>query len=198
VGQDGATHQGAFDVSFLRAVPGLQLAAAHDSQNLHRLLHQSPAAQPLAIRYAKTYTAPLNLENVSPVQPAEWLFSEGEALLIAHGQATQESLKARALLQDKIKLAVLDLVFLKPMPEKELNEAFAKFNTLFIAEEVAEIGGMGEAIRVFAQKQGYKGQIFTRALPDAFVPHGSPEEQRHHLGLDAQGLAGWIKNGVNA
>lgn len=200
VGQDGATHQGAFDVSFLRAVPGLQLAAARDSQNLHRLLEFSHSAQhgPLAIRYAKTYTAPLNLENVSPVQPAEWLFSEAEALLIAHGQATQESLKAREILQGKVNLAVLDLIFLKPLSEEHLAEALATFDTIFIAEEVAEIGGMGEAIRAFAQKQGYKGKIYTRALPDEFIPHGSPETQRQHLGLDAQGLAAWIKNGVNA
>jgi len=200
VGQDGATHQGAFDVSLLRAVPNLKLATARNSQNLYRLLEYSHSAQsgPLAIRYAKTYTSPLKLEDNAPIQPAEWLFPEGEVLFIAHGQTTQEGVKAKEILREKVNLAVLDLIFLKPLSEEHLAEALATFDTIFIAEEVAETGGIGEAIRVFAQKQGYKGKIYTRALPDEFIPHGSPEAQRQHLGLDAKGLAAWIKNGVNA
>ncbi|MEW6430087.1 MAG: 1-deoxy-D-xylulose-5-phosphate synthase [Myxococcota bacterium] len=187
VGADGATHQGAFDVSFLRAVPGVTLLAAVDGGDLPAMLDEALAAGgPVAIRFPRgTLPQGAGLPVCEP-GGARWLKRVDAPALtfVGLGPASLSALEAAA---DEPSWAVLDA---RRLPLDEAAVLAAARAPLVTVEEGTERGGLGAAVLELLAARGVSQRVRVVALPgDRFVPHGEARSQRATLGLDAEGLA---------
>ncbi len=189
VGADGPTHHGAFDLAYLRCIPNLIVAAPRNEIELRNLLFT--AAQhdpgPIAIRYPRG-----NGQNSAWQQPftsieigkAEWLRKGGRTLVISVGTLFEQVQQAIA---DMPEVAHVDLRFVKPLDTEMLSQAL-QYDSIVTVEDGCVAGGAGSAIAEWLLAQGYQGGFKSLGLPDAFIPHGSPEELYRFCGLDAEGI----------
>jgi 1-deoxy-D-xylulose-5-phosphate synthase len=187
VGADGATHQGLLDLSFLRAVPGVQVLGAVDEGDLSAMLDEALAAEgPVAIRFPRG-----TLPDVAPLPALEpggarWLKRVAAPALtfVGLGPPVLTALEAAV---GEPSWAVLDARRL-PLDEAALLEAARA--PLVTVEEGTERGGLGGAVLEWLAARGVLQRVRVVALPgDRFVPHGEARAQRAQLGLDAAGLA---------
>ena len=201
VGEDGPTHHGAFDLSFLRHIPNLNLLAPRDEPELQSaLITALSLGQPLVIRYPRGAAPghPLHdLESLNtlpplPVGQGELLRDGTEAAVIAVGSMVVPAQKAADRLFEETghSAAVFDARWIKPLPEKQLLELAGRFDKLLFAEENALEGGFSSAVLELLVDKGalHEQKIRRMGLPDAFVEHGPQSQLRHRLGLDADGL----------
>lgn len=198
VGEDGPTHHGAFDLSFLRHIPQLRILAPRDEVELQAALVTALDLDgPLVIRYPKgpgTGRTLPSLSEVSPLVPGEGeLIREGkDAVIVAVGSVVSPALQAAERLgtEGGPDVAVFDARWVKPLPEAQLLDLAARFDKLVLAEENTLAGGFSSSVLELLADQGaLKGQHIKRlGLPDAFVEHGAQTELRHALGLDAEGI----------
>jgi 1-deoxy-D-xylulose-5-phosphate synthase len=199
VGADGKTHQGAFDLAYLRAVPGMVVMAPSDENELARLLRTAlEHAGPAALRFPRRACLGLPPEPATAVElgRARILRAGGRApdvLLAAAGTTAHAALQAaEALARDGIDAAVLDARFVKPLDEETLCGLAAAARRVVTVEEHALAGGFGTAcLEAFERRGLLAGALAIRrlGLPDAFVPHGDAAAQLGELRLDAAGIA---------
>ncbi|MBF0613705.1 MAG: 1-deoxy-D-xylulose-5-phosphate synthase [Magnetococcales bacterium] len=194
VGADGATHAGAFDLSFLRAIPEIVLMAPADENELRHMLATAISLErPVALRYPRG--SALNL----PPEPLQLLalgtgrqMRTGQDIaLVAVGQLVHVAVQAADALHSLgISAAVFDARFIKPLDENLLRQA-AQYQTLVTLEENTTMGGFGAAVLEFLAAEGLLDTgltVRTWGLPDRFIPHGTQAELRAELELDTQGL----------
>lgn len=198
VGEDGATHHGAFDIAFLRSIPNLTVAAPMDAESLRNLLFsaQYHSVGALAIRYPR-----------GPVSSPNWqlppeLVSPGKGRVIAEGRhvvvlsygptglRVQEALKL--LRNQGIDPGHYDLIFAKPLDSELLRNAFTNYSVIITIEDGVLAGGVGSAILEWAAENGFNKKVIRLGMPDLFVPHGSIDEQLGFCGLDAKRIAALI------
>ncbi|WP_233248429.1 1-deoxy-D-xylulose-5-phosphate synthase [Desulfonatronum sp. SC1] len=196
VGEDGATHHGVFDVSFLRHIPNLLFMAPKDEAELQRMLvtalnHPGPAA----IRYPRGVgVGSPSLDNPSPLPPAqgETLRHGGDAVVVALGSRVHPSLEAAEELSAETgcEVTVFNARFIKPLPEAQLLELARTHSRMLIVEENAVAGGFGSAVlELFAAQGVLRNQrIRLLGIPDVFVEHGPQRMLRKQLGLDKTGI----------
>lgn len=191
VGADGATHQGAFDVSFLRPVPGLALAAPVFGEDLPGLLAWGLGREgPCALRFPRG-TLPVVPEGVTtsaaPPAGARWLRRPArlELTLVTLGPLALAALEAA---EGEPGWGVLDARFASPLDEPKLLEA-ARAGPVVVAEEGTTRGGLGSAFLELCAARGVLPRARLVGLPDAWIPHGDARVQRARLGLDGRGLA---------
>ncbi len=186
VGADGATHQGVFDVAFLRAVPDVALWAALSEQDATDMLAAALQREgPTAIRFPRGIVPAPGGPTVAPFAPGQgrWLHRANEAGLcvVSHGPLGLVAVEAA---QQVPGVWVLDQPALSQVDVPALNEA-AWTSGYAVVEEVAAVGGLGDAVRQLVPG----ARVAQVALPTAFVPHGNVVSQREAFGLDARGLA---------
>ena len=201
VGEDGPTHHGAFDLSFLRHIPNIKILAPRDEPELQAALITSlNLGQPLVIRYPRGSAPGRPLPNAEPLISLPPLpLGEGEllregtdAVVIAVGSMVVAAQNAaeRLFTETGRSVAVFDARWIKPLPEKQLLDLVARFNRILFAEENALAGGFSSAVLELLVDNGtLRGQRIKRiGLPDAFVEHGTQAQLRHRLGLDDEGV----------
>ena len=196
VGEDGATHQGAFDMAFLRSVPNLALFAPRDEAELQRGLATALAqAGPFALRYPRGLAAGAPLPNLVPltVGQAEFLQKgDGGLAVVAVGSRVLPALFAAGQLRERegAVVTVLDARWIKPLPEKELKEIIETHDKVLLLEEGALAGGFSSAALEFWSDAGLLAgkRVRRLGLPDAFVEHGPVKELRRRLGLDTDSI----------
>ena len=204
VGHDGATHQGVFDIAYLRTVPHLQLWAPRDARTLRQQLcaaAQMPLAGPLAIRYPRGYIAPMQwqLPLTEGECPTTSCLRPGNGPLAVISVGAMATNVTVALEQLDAPIAHYDLGCIKPLDEKALTTIVQRHSTLVTVEESATAGGAGEAVMAWAQAKGHHSTVVhTVGIPDQFVSHGAPSVLRQQLGLDAAGLAQTFKKLMEA
>jgi 1-deoxy-D-xylulose-5-phosphate synthase len=192
VGADGATHQGAYDLAFLRPLPGLRLYAPTLGEDVQPILDTALAGTgPAAFRFPRGTlpSAPSSIErSVAPVVGARWLHRpEGaRACLVTLGPLGLVALEAAHQLESPT--AVLDLRLLAPLDGPALDEA-CRMGSVVTVEEGTTHGGVGSAVLEHAAARGLSPRVRSLGLPDAFVRHGDARVQRSRLGLDPAGLA---------
>jgi 1-deoxy-D-xylulose-5-phosphate synthase len=192
VGADGATHQGAYDLAFLRPLPGLRLYAPMLGEDVQPILDTALAGPgPAAFRFPRGTLplAPTGIEpSVAPVVGARWLHRpEGaRACLVTLGPLGLAALEAAKSLESPT--AVLDLRLLAPLDGPALDEA-CWLGSVVTVEEGTTHGGLGSAVLEHAAARGLSPKVRTVGLPDYFVRHGDARAQRSRLGLDPAGLA---------
>lgn len=193
VGEDGKTHQGAFDLSFLGCIPNLVVAAPCDRIELEHMLHTAVRiGRPMAIRYPRTAAVTMSengsLEEI-PIGKAKILAPGGDVAIIAIGSTVSPALRASELLSEKgIKASVLNARFAKPLDESLIRELASQTRRLVTVEENSLRGGFGSSVlNVVA------GMADVRALciglPDEFVEHGPQALLHARYGINAEGIA---------
>lgn len=185
VGEDGATHHGAFDLSFLNAIPNLHICAPADVISLKNILIYASTnkSSPLIIRYPKGSAA--SLHSTAPnFGKGRWIHTTGKKLLISIG-ALQESQKTAIAASG---VAHYDWFTLKPFNTNLALEIVAAFKEIITLEEGSAAGGLGQAFAsLFSQEKLHKS-LTCLSLPDSFVPHGNDEDLLAFSGLDAHQL----------
>jgi 1-deoxy-D-xylulose-5-phosphate synthase len=195
VGADGATHQGLFDLSYLRHIPNLALLAPGDEHELEPMLRAAiRAGCPAAIRFPRGTGA----GTQPPAAPKEiaWgkaeLAAEGkDVLIVAVGATVLPSLHAASILAQRgISAAVVNARFVKPLDTELILPLAVRIGRVLTVEENVLAGGFGSALLEAFEELGAFPQHFRRlGVRDAFVEHGSPAKLRTVLGLDGEAIA---------
>ena len=192
VGDDGPTHHGAFDLSYLRHVPGLTVMAPADGEDLRRMLAFALSLPgPAALRYPRGVAPPARGETPELVPGKARLLREGgDCALVAVGTMLGPCLAAAELLAARgVQCAVADARFVKPLDEALLCRLATEVGRLVTVEENALAGGFGSAVAELLADHGLQHCRLARlGLPDAFVEQGERDELLAGLGLDAEGL----------
>jgi 1-deoxy-D-xylulose-5-phosphate synthase len=196
VGGDGVTHQGLFDIAFLRTFPGVTLMAPADPPELEAMLrHGLSLPGPSAVRYPREspLDAPLPGNDVRIRQGRGVLLREGRDLvLVAYGHVVSRALKAAEILEaEGIRAAVFNARFARPLDAAALEGFATRFPLLLTVEEHAIAGGFGSAVleHLAALPSPPPAVARTIGVPDRLVPHGEAKDWVGRLGLDAAGIA---------
>jgi 1-deoxy-D-xylulose-5-phosphate synthase len=196
VGDDGETHHGEFDLSYLRTVPGMVVMAPKDEIELVNMLHTAfQIPESCAVRYPRgaaigaDYREALEKPELLETGKAEVLQSGSDVTVMAVGSAVYPALQAAEILSGEgVSCAVVNARFVKPF-DRELVARLVKTGPLLVVEENVPAGGLGEAVLSFAAGTGEHREVATLSLPDAFVQHGPQSELRKLSGLDAESIA---------
>lgn len=200
VGEDGKTHQGTLDLSYLRLIPNMTVAAPKDENELRHLLYTAiNSGRPFAIRYPRGqgYGVPLD-DELHNIPRGQWeLVHEGTDIAIfAIGSTVIPSLEtAKSLEKDGIKCAVINARFAKPLDIALLEEILRITKKIVSVEENVSEGGLGEAVaQLLASRNDREIWFKSIALPDEFIPQGAVGLLRQKYGLDTSGLEKKIKD----
>ncbi|MCC5879739.1 MAG: 1-deoxy-D-xylulose-5-phosphate synthase [Idiomarina sp.] len=192
VGADGPTHQGAFDLSFLRCVPNLVVMTPSDENECRQMLYTAyHCNQPAAVRYPRGSGTGCTLEPMSELELGKSVERrKGEAVAILNfGTLLEEVLPAA----DALNATVIDMRFVKPLDVEALLAAAEGYELLVTVEENAIAGGAGSAVLEALQAHQVQANVLCIGLPDSFIKHGSQTEIRAELGLDAAGIEAQIR-----
>lgn len=190
VGEDGPTHHGVFDLAALRPIPNLTIAAPMDEKELRRLMYtaQLPDKGMFVIRYPrgrgvnKDWKCPL--EEIK-VGTGRKLKDGDQVAILTVGPIGNDAQKAIQALPQQDKVAHYDMRFIKPLDDQLLDEIGKKFKKVITIEDGVRNGGFGSAVLEWFNDHGYAPSVQRMGLPDEFVTHGSVDELRRIVGLDA-------------
>lgn len=190
VGEDGPTHHGVFDLAALRPIPNLTIAAPMDEKELRRLMYtaQLPDKGMFVIRYPrgrgvnKDWKCPL--EEIK-VGTGRKLKDGDQVAILTVGPIGNDAQKAIEALPQRDNVAHYDMRFIKPLDGDLLDEIGKKFKKVITIEDGIRNGGFGSAVLEWFNDHGYAPSVQRMGLPDEFVTHGSVDELRRIVGLDA-------------
>lgn len=199
VGEDGETHQGVFDLSYLRHIPRMTVMAPRDQSELVAMLKSSlKYSGPIAIRYPRGSGPQEEVDYRLPVLPfgRGELLREGEDLVIlAVGPLVYQALEAAEQLSMKGKeAAVINCRFVKPLDEELILEWSNRTKKVITIEENVIAGGFGSAVLELLADRGFNGEAARMGIPDSFLGHGAPDLLCRSIGLDAAGIIDLIKS----
>jgi 1-deoxy-D-xylulose-5-phosphate synthase len=188
VGEDGPTHAGSFDLSYLRCIPGLVIMAPSDENELRLMLstgfhHQGPAA----VRYPRGTgpNAPL-VAGLGTVEIGKGVVrrrGKGVAILVFGVQLTEALAVA-----ERLNATVVDMRFVKPLDDALVREMASQHSLLVTLEENAIMGGAGSAVGEFLAREGTLVPLLQLGLPDTYVEHAKPTQMLAECGLDEAGI----------
>jgi len=190
VGEDGETHQGAFDVSYLRAIPNMTLFAPRDAHTMEGMLNFAYTHDaPCAIRYPRgAFIESGDLQEVSIELGKSQLLkeSDGDILFIGYGNGVGRAYQTIELLENKNNIALLDLMFVKPLDVSALTRLSKQYKKWFIFSDSAQLGGVASAIRELEIPDIH---ITSFEYKDAFIPHGNTTLVEESLEIRPKDLA---------
>ena len=194
VGEDGPTHHGVFDLSYLSTIPNVTVAAPCDGNELRSMLHytiEHDLKGPVAIRYPRgAVPAPMK-PAVEPIAWGQWeeVLPGGEVAILAVGTMVNTAMRAAELLRRRgIEVWLINARFVKPLDEPMLRRVVTTASAIVTVEENALAGGFGQAVGRRLMEAGYTGRFRSLGIPDTFVGHGSPAQLYREVGLDVEGL----------
>lgn len=194
VGEDGETHQGLFDLSYLRHLPNLVLMAPKDEDELRHMLYTALSHPgPIALRYPRGRGVGVDFSSTLkkiPMGKAEVLREGEDLLILALGASVYPALEAAHELGERgFRATVVNARFVKPLDDSLILTLAARIGRVLTVEENVAAGGFGSAVLELLCDQGLLGVPVKRlAIPDVFLEHGSPEILRQKYGLDAAGI----------
>jgi 1-deoxy-D-xylulose-5-phosphate synthase len=201
VGDDGKTHQGAFDVGYLRMLPNMVLCAPKDENELQHLLYTGVRhTGPFAVRFPRGTGTGVPLDETLrelPIGKGELLREGTDAAILAYGTPVPAALEAaEALAKEGISCAVVSARWAKPLDEELILATCRKVRGVVTAEEAVLPGGFGAAVLELFNRSGVRLPVVTRTMPDVFVDHGPQPHYRTVYGQDAQGLAAAVREAL--
>lgn len=195
VGADGETHQGVFDVAFLRSLPNMKIMMGRDENELQHLIYTAIQNNdgPLAVRLPRGNGAGITMDETLKILPiGKWeVLEEGTDLaILSYGPTLENALEARdSLLKSGIKAEVVNARSIKPMDEAMLKELADRQLPIIVFEEVVEKGSFGSGILEFYSEQGEHEMIVEiMGIPDRFIEHGSVNDLLVEIHLTTQDL----------
>ena len=203
VGADGATHHGAYDLSYMRCIPNMTVSAPMNESELRNLMYaaQQENMGPFSIRYPRgkgvmtEWKTPFEKIKVGTGRKLT-SGSDIAILSIGHpGNFAQEAI--RELKQSGASVAHYDMRFVKPLDETLLHEVFSKFNKVITIEDGCLMGGFGSAVIEFMIDQKYTSEVVRLGIPDEYIHHGTQQELWADCGFDKDGIVKAIKSMLN-
>ncbi|MGZ5253168.1 MAG: 1-deoxy-D-xylulose-5-phosphate synthase [Flavitalea sp.] len=200
VGEDGPTHHGAYDIAYMRCIPGMIVSAPMNESELRNLMYTAQLdslQEPMVIRYPRG-------EGVMP----EWrtpfqeirigtgrkLKDGKDIAILTLGHPGNFATQAiRELRSEGLDPAHYDIRFVKPLDEEMLHEVFSKYDRVLTVEDGTIVGGFGSAILEFMQQNNYSATVKMLGIPDRYVEHGTLKELHRECGYDAQGIAETVR-----
>lgn len=194
VGEDGMTHHGALDLAYLRTIPNMTVAAPADEATLRNLMFTAAKAEcgPMAIRYPRGAGKTIDWRSpmeALPIGKGRRMRAGKQVAVLSIGTAGGhvESAVAKAVEQG-IDAAHYDMIFLKPIDEKILDDVGKLGCPIITVEDGSVNGGLGGAVAEWMTSHGYTSPITRLGIPDEFVTQGTPEQLKHLCGFDEQGI----------
>jgi len=194
-GNDGPTHHGAYDLSYMGPVPNLTIAVPKDGNELRSMLHHTidnDISGVVALRYPRDKVPEAITEKPAKIEWGkwEWLTKPGETVVLAVGSMVTEATKAvKQLKENGLEVSLVNARFVKPLDNEILDQILKSATTVFTIEENSLRGGFGQAVADYLLERNYTGKFTPLGIPDKFVPHGTREELLADLELDSAGIA---------
>ncbi|WP_397377016.1 1-deoxy-D-xylulose-5-phosphate synthase [Pseudomonas sp.] len=197
VGEDGPTHAGSFDISYLRCIPGMLVMTPSDENELRRMLTTGHLFNgPAAVRYPRGTGPNAVIEaELTPLEIGKGVIrraGQGVALLV-FGVQLSEALKVGEILN----ATVVDMRFVKPLDEALVRQLAAEHELLVTVEENSVMGGAGSAVSEFLAAENSLTPILHLGLPDYYVEHAKPAQMLAECGLDAAGIEAAVRQRLN-
>ena len=193
VGADGPTHQGAFDLSFMRCIPNMIIMTPSDENECRQMLYTGyQCGKPAAVRYPRGNSIGVELTplEILPIGKSR-LIREGQKIAILNfGTLLPSALEAA----EKLNATVVDMRFVKPIDIEMINVLAQTHDYLVTLEENAIQGGAGSAVAEVLNSSGKSTALLQLGLPDCFIPQATQQEALKDLGLDSQGIEEKILN----
>lgn len=203
VGADGETHQGVYDIAFMRHIPNIVLMMPKDENELRHMMKTALDYNdgPIAYRYPRVNGTGVALDkelHALPIGSWERLRPGDEYAILACGPMVQLAEEAAELLKrEGIQVAVVNARFLKPMDNTMLLNMAHAGTSMIVLEEASQAGSLGSAVLEFyAEQELYDVRVHPMGVPDVFVEHGSIKEQRQVAGLTVEAVTQRIKSMV--
>jgi 1-deoxy-D-xylulose-5-phosphate synthase len=198
VGEDGKTHHGAFDVTYLRCLPNAVVAAPRDENQLQHLIYTAYLYDgPFAIRIARGAAEGVPLDDefrALPIGKGAAIMDGEDVAIFALGKSCAAAMEAADRLAEYgISCGVIDPVFAKPLDTELIIDTARKVSNIVTVEENVLAGGFGSAVLETLMDADVDGIAVHRiGMPDAFIEHGTAADQRRQLDLDAEGIVDQI------
>ena len=193
VGEDGPTHAGSFDLSYLRCIPNMLVMTPSNEDETHKLLSTGYHFDgPSAIRYPRGKGPSQKIETgLNPVEigKAKLRRRGSSVAILAFGSMVTPALEVA----EKLNATVVDMRFVKPLDEETISDMAAQHQLLVTIEENSLMGGAGSAVNEFLLASNYQISVLNLGLPDAFLEHGNVHQMLAEVGLDAGSISTAIK-----
>ena len=193
VGEDGATHQGAFDIAYMRSIPDITVAAPMDEVELRNLMYTASLGRgPFVIRYPRGAGVRSDWRQPFreiPVGRGRWLRDGTDVAVLSLGHVGNTVAEAvERASADGVSAAHIDLRFAKPLDATCLHEVGRRFGRIVVVEDGTVTGGVGSAVLEFMNAYGYRPQAELLGIPDRFIGQGTQEQLRRICGFDLEGI----------
>lgn len=198
VGEDGPTHAGSFDLTFMRCLPNLVIAAPSDENECRQLLHtayQHPG--PAAVRYPRGTGPGVEIENTMselPIGKARVIQEGSNVAILSFGTL----LASAREVADKLGATLVDMRWVKPLDEELIDRLADSHNLLVTLEENTIAGGAGSAVAEYLNRRVTPVPLLQLGLPDKIIEHGKHQKLLEEIGLDAKGIEEQIRKRINA
>jgi 1-deoxy-D-xylulose-5-phosphate synthase len=194
VGEDGSTHQGAFDLAFLRCIPNLTIASPLDEHEFRNMMYtaQLLGDRPFIIRYPRGKGYLTDWKNeMEEIQPGKGrcLIKGNKLAVLSIGPIGLTAKKVvEELNAEGYSIALYDFRFVKPMDQELIHEIGSDFKKVITLENNVIKGGFGSAVMEALSENNYRTEVIRKGLPDRFIPHGTVEEQHQLCALDEENI----------
>jgi 1-deoxy-D-xylulose-5-phosphate synthase len=191
VGEDGPTHHGNFDLSYLRQIPNLTIMSPKDENELQHMLYTATKLNnPVALRYPRGCGLGVDIDTtLKSIKKAEILKSGKDITILAIGSMVAEAMKAYYMLKKKgIKAEIINARFIKHIDKKTIIDSVKKTKTLITIEENITNAGFGSAVDELIAENNIQCKIRNIGLPDKFIEHGKISQLRQKYGLTAENI----------
>jgi len=204
VGEDGPTHHGCFDISYLRQIPNMAIMVPRDEAELRDMLYTATrySGGPVAIRYPRG--AGVGVPTDEGFREIAWgkgeILREGrEIAILGVGPALYECMKvAEILAEEDFNPTITDMKFVKPFDVGLLKETAGSHRTIVTVEENAIEGGFGSRVLEFVSALDYHNRVLRLGIPDRFIEHGPRKHLLKNLGLTAEGIVDSVRKFVGS
>ncbi len=200
VGADGETHQGVYDIAFLRHIPNMVIMMPKDENELRHMLYTAVQYDdgPIAVRYPREHGLGVPYDdNLQAIPFGQWETLQGgdSAAILAIGPMVKVAEEAVDLLKrDGLHVRVVNARYVKPLDEAMLRQLAGERLPMLVLEEGSELGGLGSAVLEFyAREQIHNVSVRISGVPDMFIEHATIKEQRQQAGLTAEDVAAQLR-----
>ena len=204
VGEDGATHHGAYDIAYMRCIPNMIVSAPMNESELRNLMYSAQldtTVHPFVIRYPRGEGVMpewrTEMKEIKPGNGRKLKDGEGIAILSFGHPGNFAAAAIRDLRTEELNPAHYDMRFAKPLDENLLHEVFTKFNKVITVEDGTVQGGFGSAVLEFMAFHQYKAEVKILGMPDHVIEQGTPKELQKECGYDAFAIAAAVREMMN-
>ena len=200
VGEDGSTHQGAYDIAYMRCIPNMIVSAPMNESELRNLMYTAQldsTKNPFVIRYPRGEAVKADwktkMEEIKIGTGRKLKDGELIAILSIGHPGNFAASAIREVRAEGLNPAHYDMRFAKPLDEEMLHEVFQKYSKIITIEDGTIIGGFGSAILEFMNEHHYKADVKIMGIPDRIIEHASQKQQQEQAGIDTNHISEAIR-----